>query len=70
MNNNHYNLWDEITDPFPNFNGATVDVCNEYVISSYTLWVCDKLSMGLKFNHVSKRGPYIIFNWLFCSLIN
>ena len=22
----HYKVWDEITDPFPNFNGATVEV--------------------------------------------
>ena len=22
----HYNVWDEITYPFPNFNGATVEV--------------------------------------------
>ena len=22
----HYNVWDEITDPFLNFNGATVEV--------------------------------------------
>ena len=22
----HYNMWDEITYPFPNFNGATVEV--------------------------------------------
>ena len=23
----HSNVWDEITYPFPNFNGATVEVC-------------------------------------------
>ena len=22
----HYKVWDEITNPFPNFNGATVEV--------------------------------------------
>ena len=25
-NDAHYNVWDEITYPFPNFNGAAVDV--------------------------------------------
>ena len=24
--NIHYNAWDEITYPFPNFNGATIEV--------------------------------------------
>ena len=47
-NYNHYNLWDEIIYPFPNFNGATVEfwewVSNfisyftKYVIT-YTCWV-------------------------------
>ena len=27
-----YNMWDEITDPFPNFNGTTVEI-----ISTHTL---------------------------------
>ena len=25
-NYTHYKMWDEITNPFPNFNGATVEV--------------------------------------------
>ena len=25
-NDTHYKVWDEITNPFPNFNGATVEV--------------------------------------------
>ena len=39
MNNYiHYKVWDEIIYPFPNFNGATVEVCEWwYVISSHTL---------------------------------
>ena len=54
----HYNVWDEITYPFLNFNCATVDVYKW--ISSCILHftgACDYLSMlGLKSNHVSKRG--------------
>ena len=43
----HYKEWDEITYPFLNFNGCTL------------YWACDYLSMlGLKLNHVSKRGPW------------
>ena len=46
-NHIHYNVWDEITYPFPNFNGTTVEVWEwisnfipyfiEYVIS-YPCW--------------------------------
>ena len=33
----HYNVWDEITYPFLNFNGATVEVYGWIVISPDTL---------------------------------
>ena len=46
-NNIHYRMWDEITNPFPNFNGATVEVwewisnfiphCIEFMIT-YPCW--------------------------------
>ena len=52
-------MWDEITYPFLNYNGATVEV-KEWIsnfIPHFT-WVCDYLSMlGLKLIHVIKRGP-------------
>ena len=51
-------VWDEITHPLPNFNGATVEVW-EWISNFITLYNgYDYLSMpGLKLNHVSKRGP-------------
>ena len=58
----HYKLWDEITYPFPNVNGCTVEVLewiNDFILHFITL--CDYLSMqGFKLNHVSKRSPNII----------
>ena len=33
----HYNVWDEITYPFLNFNGCTLKLRNGLVISSHTL---------------------------------
>ena len=51
----HYKVWGEITYPCLNFNGATVVTLN---------WACDYLSMlGLKLNHVSKRG-YWCFEYI------
>ena len=35
-NNIHYKVWDEITYPFTNFNGVTIEVC-EWIIPSHTL---------------------------------
>ena len=54
----HYKEWDEITYPFLNFNGATVEV-KEWKINfiAYFTGACDSLAMlGLKIIHVSKRG--------------
>ena len=57
----HCKVWDEITYPFPNFNGGTVEVW-EWIsnfIPPFTSWACDYISMlGLKLNHVSNRGPW------------
>ena len=39
--------WDEITYPFPNVNGGTVEVWE---------WI-NHLMLGLKLNHFSERGP-------------
>ena len=52
-------VWDEITYPFPKFNGCTAEVWEW--ISKFTSPLyndCDYLSMlGLQLNHVSKGGP-------------
>ena len=58
-NHTHYNVWDDITYPFLNFNGATVEVY-EWISNFITLhWACDYLSMlGLKLMHISKRGHW------------
>ena len=46
----HYNVWDEITYPFPNFNSA--------MISPQTLLDMKLLiRLGLKLIHTSKGGP-------------
>ena len=58
-------VWDEITYPFLNFNGSTIEV-KEWIsncISHYNR--CNYLSMlGLKLNHISKRGQLYVF---FCT---
>ena len=53
-------MWDEITYPFLNFNGATVEVLGMTKQFYPTLfWPCNYLSMwGLKLIHVSERGPW------------
>ena len=63
-NYTYYNVWDEITYPFLNFNSATVEVY-EWIKSHPTLYcACDYLSMlGLKLNHVSKRGHCSVNAW-------
>ena len=58
-------MWDEITYPFPNFNGATVEVWEwiTNLISHFMMGVIsnsDLLSMlGFKLIHVGKRVPGI-----------
>ena len=52
-------MWEEISYPSPNFNGATGTSLGMDKQSHSTLcWACDYLSiLRLKLNHVSKRGP-------------
>ena len=40
-NGKHYKVWDDVTSPFPNFNGCTVDVCEwiRYLITHITAHV-------------------------------
>ena len=54
-----YNMLDEITYPFPNFNGCAIEVWE--LINNFVphFWVYDFLSMlGIQLNHVSKRSPW------------
>ena len=66
-------VWGEITYPFPNFNGCTVELW-EWISNSISPFYdgCNYLSMmGLKFNYINKRGPWtplapsstIIYSW-------
>ena len=66
----HYKVWDEITYPFPNFNGAAVEVWEW--ISNFTphCWAYDYLTMlRFKLIHVSKRGLWSCFTRLFSWVI-
>ena len=50
-------MWDEITYPVLNFNGATTKFGNGYVFSSHTLldrWL--PTHAGLKLNRIRKGG--------------
>ena len=58
----HYQVWDEITSPFPNFMVESLKFGNEEVISPTLYWVCDYLSMlRSKTIHVSERSPGPVF---------
>ena len=54
----HYKMLDEITHPFPNLNGAVVELL-DWISNFIPLYcACDYLSMlGLKLFHVSERSP-------------
>ena len=58
-NHIHYKVWGEITYPFPNFNGATVEVW-EWISNFISLyWECDFLStLGLI--NVNKNGSLVL----------
>ena len=63
-------VWDEITYPFPKFNGSLLKFGNEYLFIYNTFYNgFNYVSMlGLKLNHVSKRvsGLYVFH---FVSLV-
>ena len=56
-----YKVWCEITYPFLNSNGCTVEVW-EWISNLITLyWACDYLFMlGFKLIHISKRAPDVL----------
>ena len=60
-NYTHYNRWNGITYPFLNFNGCAVEV-KELINNSIPHFVKDVIRnvsmLGLKLNHVSKRGHW------------
>ena len=69
-NYSHYKVWDEITYPFPNLKGSTIEVWQwisnfiPHFIMAYL--ACNYLSMlGLKSFWVSKKGPqaWILAQW-------
>ena len=68
-------MWGEITYPFPNFDGATVEVC-EWIsnfIQHFTgRVIIHPFMLGLNLNHVSKMAPSklieIEINWIDGSL--
>ena len=60
------NVWNGITDPFPNFNGATSQIDKQFHPTLY--WAYDYLSMlGLKLIHVDKRVQGLFIIWLASS---
>ena len=46
-------VWDDITYPFPNFNGCAVDVW-ERISNFIPHFIIDMIMLGLKLNHVRK----------------
>ena len=63
-------MCDEITYPFPNFSGFTVEV---WVISSHNwgYYAYDDLSILVsKLTHVSKRGPNVLEAMLMCLILS
>ena len=57
-------VWDEITHPFPNFNGCTVEVL-EWITNSIPHFIMDVITYqaSLKLNHASKKGPCFTNMW-------
>ena len=55
---------DEITDPFSNFNSATLDVWMDRLHHPTLYRVSDYLTMVvLKLNHINKIGPLWLYWW-------
>ena len=56
----HYEVWDEITYPFTNFNGATVEVwewINDFVSYSTGMWLL--IHAGIKIDPCYLKGPEV-----------
>ena len=59
-NYTHYTVWDEITYPFPNFNGSTIEVwewISNFILQSIVHVITYLHLIGLKLIHISKRSP-------------
>ena len=48
--------WGEITYPFPNFNGGTVEVW-EWISNFIPHFTVNVIFIQAEINHVSKKGP-------------
>ena len=67
-------VWDEITYPFLNFNGCTVEV-QEWISNFISHFIMDVIiiHVEIKLNHVSKRGPschsLAMYSslWIYCA---
>ena len=60
-------MWDEITHPFPNFNGATFEVWERKVISSYTLlimWLLIRAGIKVRVNQIWQFGEEDLYHIL------
>ena len=64
----HYKMYDEITYPFPNFNGATVEVLewiSNFIHTLLGMWLL--IHAGITVKQISKRGyrsPFTNRDWL------
>ena len=56
-------MWDEITYPFLNFKGATVEV-EEWISNSIPHFTGRVITYTFKLNHVSKSGLRCIREWI------
>ena len=56
----HHKVWDKITEPLLNFNGAAVKVC-EWISSHTLLGVWLLIHAGLRLTYICKRDPFYQF---------
>ena len=66
-NYTHYKMWDEISYPFPNFNGSTVDVW-EWITDFIPHFIMDVLTYGCQRQFNSTR--YWIYDYLSMLALN
>ena len=65
----YYEMWDEITYPFSNFNSCTAEICKW--ITNFIHVACDNLPiLGFKLTHVNNRGPWVIKAGTICEWLS
>ena len=67
-NYTHYKMWDEITHPYPNFNGATIKVwewISNFIPQSVTLYWVNKwvIKFSTFFSHQGPCNPELYTRW-------